>query len=52
MLSYLELAINENLTGQAYKSVPNTEQAKRIGRYHPEIPAEAEAEVDGLFAQS
>jgi basic membrane protein A len=51
MRSYLELAANGELTGKAYKGDLNNEQAMRVGSYHPDIPEETVAEIEGLIEQ-
>jgi len=51
MLSYLELAVKGELTGQAYRGDLNNERAMRLGSYHPDIPAEVVEEIKDLIEQ-
>ena len=51
MRSYLELAVNGELEGKAYKGDLNNENAMRVGSYHPDIPANIVAEIKDLIAK-
>lgn len=51
MRSYLELAAAGGLEGNLYRGDMSNPQAMRIGTFHPDIPEDVVAKVNGLIEQ-
>lgn len=51
MRSYLDLFARGELTGQAYKGDLNNADAMRVGSFHPDIPDDVVAQINGLIEQ-